>query len=170
MHNSVVAPHTPSTNQSVTKPTLLTLCEVLADLKSNNGRIVSLVGRLTNTDEGAWLSADNCPNAHVTADFIWPNMVWLREDPSLPSLASKGAIDARRLDEAFVKAKEAAKLRGPNDRWAIVQGIFETRERLETVLSLDGKTVRGYGYGHLNAAPAQLVFNKMDLKFLPSKR
>jgi hypothetical protein len=44
--------------------------------------------------------------------------------------------------------------------WITVRGRLETRLKFELVQWGDGKQ-RPYGYGHLNASPAQLVYQEM---------
>jgi hypothetical protein len=45
-----------------------------------------------------------------------------------------------------------------SDKWVAIFGRFETRVPLQ-VVSVGG-TSRGIGFGHLDAAPARLIFNQ----------
>ncbi len=49
-----------------------------------------------------------------------------------------------------------AKRDNPDDRWYAIVGRFETRIPLQTAIAGGGR-IMGYGFGHLNAAPAQLI-------------
>lgn len=141
-----------------------TVCEILGDLTLHNGQEVLLIGRLRSTEEGTWVSADDCPKKLTTGDFVWPNSIWLSYDPS--EQPQDVMFDSAAVDEALLKAKATTKVRGGYDRWAVVYGLLQTRDPLTTVVSADGKTVWGYGFGHLNAAPAQLVYRRTNRKVL----
>ena len=47
--------------------------------------------------------------------------------------------------------------------WAVVYGRFETRENLFAARDVNANSYHGIGFGHLGAAPAQLVYRKNDI-------
>jgi len=144
----------------------VTVCEVLTNRRSYDGKVVALIGRWSPTDEGFWL-ADDCENPAKTAHYVWSNIIFLAYDPSSPSIFAKGP----KLDLAAANKKIAKlKARKPtNDKltWAVVYGRIETKDQLPTVVAGDGKSIFPAGYGHLNAAPAQIVYREKDLVIVP---
>jgi len=147
--------------------TPLTVCEILKDLKSYNGKTVAVIGRLVSTEEGRWLGQDACSAQLKTGDFVWSNFVWLEYDALASSALEKGmALNLEVTSEKLNAIKRTTKIRGEYDSWAVVYGRLETHEPLETVLARDGKTVYGVGFGHLGGAPAQVVYREKDIKIL----
>jgi hypothetical protein len=139
-------------------PTLrpLTVCEVLRDLSSYSGKIIAVRGRWVASDEGRWLSGERCPARLTTEGFVWPDLIYLEES---------GAVFERNL-AAFLEGgagasaeKVALEMADQTSRAVCVTviGRLMTRSKLEVVPGGDGK-LRGYGFGHLNAAPAQLLY------------
>ena len=55
----------------------VTVCEVLANPQQFNGKNLAILGRFGVTDEGEWLSEDECGRRLVTEGFTWPNLIWL---------------------------------------------------------------------------------------------
>lgn len=143
---------------------VLTVCEVLAGLTQYDGRTIVVVGRLTSTTEGAWLD-ESCEPKILIEGYAWANMISLTY-----SRGSAGTPPKRTNGFKWDKPKLKAKLRqvqktttlqvlkkyNYRDKWFAIVGRFETRVPLTVGLGGDGKP-RGYGFGHLNAAPAQLI-------------
>ena len=141
-----------------------TVCEALSNLSLYNGKMIALVGRISMSNEGQWLG-EECASHLTTGDYAWPNLVWLEHDPSSETAQQADfTIDEGALRAKFESVLRSTKLRNQHDHWALVYGRLETRERLETVLSKDGKTKHGYGFGHLAGAPAQIVYRKKDVR------
>lgn len=67
----------------------VTVCEVLTNRGSYDGKVVALIGRWSPTDEGFWLAGD-CKNPAKTADYVWSNIIFLAYDPSSASIFAKG--------------------------------------------------------------------------------
>lgn len=155
----------------------LRVCEVLKDLKAYHGKTVAVVGRYSASDEGRWLGEETCARKLATGDFVWPNLLWLEccRTPA-PMPPSPFVLDGAVLRRKLALIKRGTKLRvykGPgatdwSDTWAVVYGRLETHERLEVAITPSGKM--GYGFGHLSAAPAQLIYEAgLGIKFLPEK-
>jgi hypothetical protein len=153
---------------STTKPpeTLVTVCEVLNNRTSYDGKLVALIGRWSPTDEGFWLT-DNCSQAVKTESYTWSNIIYLAYDPVKKSLfATKPKVDAivakTRIADMTARQATQDKL-----EWAVVYGRIETKAELPVVVASDGKTILPAGYGHLSAAPAQIIYRQNDLVILP---
>ena len=52
--------------------------------------------------------------------------------------------------------QKTTRLQGEGDRWVAIFGRFETRSPLQPVTGDRGELM-GYGFGHVNYAPAQLI-------------
>ena len=148
---------------------LVTVCDVINNRAFYDGKVVAVIGRWSPTDEGFWL-ADDCSTQIKTGDYVWNNIVSLEYDPSSPTALTNGF----KLNKAAVKKKIAemkSRLKATKEKtgWAVVYGRVETQEELQTAYALDGKSIFPAGFGHLNAAPAQVVYRKNDLKVLPNK-
>lgn len=145
---AVVMAQTPASDRSIP---LVTVCEILEHRAAYDGKVVGLIGRGTATDEGLWLS-DDCRVQIKSGDHVWPNLVVLKYDPSLPSLFRPGF----KPDRSSVNKKiEALKARPSTDTrtWMLIYGRIETKEELS----------RYGGYGHMSASPAQIIYRERDI-------
>lgn len=163
INSTVMLAQTSSKSESII---VAGVCEILGNRSFYNGKEVAIVGRWSATDEGFWLK-EKCDNQTKTGDYIWQNMVALTYEPSSPSAFT---IDRKADKSVFQKRikelKERLKTSNDNTTWAIVYGRIETAEELQTVVMADGnggRTASPAGYGHLNAAPAQVFYKKKDL-------
>ena len=146
-----------------------TVCELTSNLKEYNGKTIAVVGWLGATMEGAWLLGEDCGQKLRTNDFVWPNTLWLQLEPSAPAMARAESL----IDESLVRQKlteVAARTKSPSKQieLAVLYGRLETMDTFETYIGGDGK-VHGIGFGHLNSAPAQLVFSDRVIKTLFEK-
>src|SRR5690242_5982689 len=55
----------------------VTVCEVLMNQQTYNGKNVAVIGRFGQTDEGRWLTEDTCDRKLVTNGFVWSNLIWV---------------------------------------------------------------------------------------------
>jgi hypothetical protein len=153
------------TSGSKSQPELVTICEVLGNRSSYNGKVVALIGRWSATDEGFWLT-DECDRQIKTGDYVWSNIIFLSYDPSAPSIfLQPNKSDKVAMSKRLVELKARSKLSDDKVEWAVVYGRVETKEELSTVVG-DKTSVWAAGYGHLNAAPAQIVYREKDLIIL----
>jgi hypothetical protein len=138
---------------SSSKPPLLTVCQALNRLKHYNGKSVVLVGKLVTTMEGAWLVED-CQHKLRTADYMWDSIVSLTyvpaEEKPPPAIGNSFRWDEGSCQTKLQQIQRTTKL-GEHEKWVAAFGRFETRVPLRVI----GR--RGWGFGHLNAAPAQLI-------------
>jgi hypothetical protein len=143
-----------------------TVCDILLDQGKFNGKAVAVLGRFIATDEGAWLTEDDC-GREVEAQRVPVHLfVWIEQGgipsntPGTPVLdqdslklklaqAAKTTRLGKRVEfRCTISARDGKPKCGwpeVQDRWAIAYGRVETQGD------------RGYGFGHLNGAPAQVV-------------
>jgi hypothetical protein len=140
-------------------PKALTVCEVLSKLGEYRGKQIVVRGELIGGYHGGGLRGEGCPPL-TTDGYTWPSPVLIAltppgsrmvENPSSPA----PIVRVEPFDEA--KLKNA----GPEAKVHVtVVGRLETRLRLEIIRSPNGKSWP-YGYGHLNACPAQIVYEEI---------
>jgi hypothetical protein len=163
INSTVTLAQTSSRSETIT---VAGVCEILDNRSFYNGKDVAIVGRWSTTDEGFWLT-DKCDNQTKTGDYIWRNILALTYDPSLPSAFANGLkTNKSEIEKKINELKERLKTSNDKTAWAVVYGRVETAEELQIVEMAGGKTgktVMPAGYGHLNAAPAQVFYKKKDL-------
>jgi hypothetical protein len=143
---------------------MVSVCEVLNDLARYNGKPIVIVGRFAYTDEGTWLSED-CERKIVTHGYTWANIIsttYVRSQVEPPPGLPKGfKWEERLLKLKLEQVRRTTTLRvlkqyHYSDKWVAMFGRFETRLPLQVAVGGGGRLM-GYGFGHLNAAPAQLI-------------
>ncbi len=143
-----------------------TVCDILLAQGKFSGKAVAVLGRFMGSDEGAWLTEDDCGRKVEAQGVPLPISVWIEQR----GIAS-GTPGIPMLDQDSLKLKlaQAAKtttlgkhvqfgctFSGKDgkpecgwpevrDQWVIAYGLVETQAD------------RGYGFGHLNGAPAQEI-------------
>jgi hypothetical protein len=148
----------------------LSICELFANLQAYRNKIVTIRGELISTDEGVYLD-ERCPKPLVTSGFVWGNpiVIWLTQTGSSDvenRTSPMPETDVSPIaDDLLKKYATDSSVR----IWITVAGRLETREKFVMVLRGDGKTVP-YGYGHMNACPAQLVCYQMKDVVVERKR
>lgn len=142
---------------------ILTVCEILASPLQYDGQLIRIRDVIRGTDEGAWFAGEQCPGVFVTEGYVWPALISL-ELPGNPlqlhsvdfqfsfesqqKLAPKYAQLQRRVTEDCIA-------------WTYT-GVFETRKDWT---GPEAKTIdpgRLRGFGHLSAAPGQLILKSAD--------
>ena len=105
----------------------ITVCEVLADLPSHEGKNLAVLGRYSFRKEGRWLGEEACGGATGT--------LWLNEDSTAaPRLPGSFELDNLVLTKKFadmVKHTALGKFRFGQpeyDRWAVVYGRIAPRK------------------------------------------
>jgi hypothetical protein len=112
-----------------------TVCEVLADLPSFEGKAVAVVGRLSFRSEGSWLGEDTCGRDQGKPGSNPSSILWLSlEEKSAPRFTERleidGSIAKTKLD-AVKKHTRLGKFEFGTpeyDRWVVVYGRVRTRE------------------------------------------
>jgi len=131
-----------------------TVCEVLKDDPVRlNGSVISVRGILSISDEGAWLFGD-CEKHLVTRGVTWSNVLWLETDET----------DAQAVRSVKNMWKRIRTLHADprNDSvYVTLVGRLETEASMNAAIvpRMDGTLARA-GFGHLGAAPAQIVIQK----------
>lgn len=140
----------------------LTVCDALKALPKYRNRMVIIRGELLRTEEGTYLSAVDCQKPLVASGHTWePEYAINLIPPDSPSVeSSESFIASVRVDPASSKLLSRYADDSKTRIWITVRGRLETRLNFELVQWGDGKQ-RPYGDGHLNASPAQLVYEDM---------
>lgn len=139
---------------------IVSVCQALQDRVQYHGKTIIVVGLVGATDEGQWLIG-KCDHRIVTDGFSWGNIISLAvSNPKEPPLRippdfpwDEKLLEAGRKE---IERRMPAKSDNPDDKWYAIVGRFETRLPLQTVVAGSGR-IMGYGFGHLNAASAQLI-------------
>jgi hypothetical protein len=161
------------------EPVLLTVCEALEKRLQYNDKLVAIVGVMTNTFEGSWLSDMGCGEPVKTQGFTWPNLIAIMVSPeTIPDPPALDFIDQATLNlkiELVKGRNELRQFRGSpsdsggtpdfSDRLVVASGRFETRPELRPSQRKNGQGDWGNGYGHLNASPAQLVIKEGSIRY-----
>jgi hypothetical protein len=132
------------------------VCEVLRNLQKYRNLEISVRGEWVYTDHGMTLR-ESCDTPLTTSGHVWPNGIWLaypwlRDEEEKP-------VDYK-LDQRKMKAalRRAGKISG--QVYATFTGKLQARESLTVFVSSSGP--KGYGFGHLNTWPAQIVIRTVD--------
>jgi hypothetical protein len=160
-----------ASSQVAEAPTPLSVCDLLTNSQQRRNTVVTVQGELIGTEEGLWLRGEKCPNPLVTSGYEWRNPVGIWLTPPESKMGERSSYPAPPVSPEWKAAKPLLEkyvgLLGTRV-WVTVTGVFETRVQFELVLRGDGKKVP-YGYGHLNGAPAQIVyFEFRDVEVKPA--
>jgi hypothetical protein len=173
--------------------TPVTVCEILASPQQFNGMNLAILGRLDQTGEGWWLAEDDCGRKLVTEGYTWPNLIWLHccyePAPDPPSgllrlddvaMAAKlkqirGTTELKYQKRLVVtitkdgKGESTSGWRDVKDEWAVAYGRIEARSELHPPKGSGPDRYWGSGFGHLGAAPVQLVIKQKNLQRIPDE-
>ena len=108
----------------------LSVCEILRDLPSYEGKSVAVVGRYSFRESGRWMSEQACD-----AGSPGPPLLRLVEDPTDgPKPPGDFELDAVALNRKFAGVRQHTSLgkfrfgTPDYDRWAVIYGRVETRK------------------------------------------
>ncbi len=140
---------------------ILSVCNLIAQRDKYDGKVVTVRGELKSGTEGSWLiNATECDSRLVTKGVVWPNIVHL----AYPNNRSSNPMDQAdfAIDWGAEKRIGAWVLRsGFNpDRDHLIEtfvGLFRTYPDLENRVSPNMQDGVRAGFGHLGAAPMQLL-------------
>src|SRR5262249_26545345 len=111
----------------------LTVCEVLKDIPTHDGKTVAVLGRFSFRREGRTLNEESCGTNADPGGPPPPNAVRLTDDSkSGPKPPDVFALDASALNRKLKAIQEHTKLRSfrfgtaDYDRWAVVYGRIES--------------------------------------------
>ena len=159
--------------------TLYSVCDILANPTFYAGRGIAVLGRLETTMEGVWLSEDNCGTRVETEGYVWPNILWLGGEGTAPDpplgllvldrdtlsikLAAVRRSTALKMQESLTYNSSDKKwgVRNVQQSWGVIYGRVEVQRKLRPQKGDALPREWGNGFGHLNAAPIQIV-RKVD--------
>jgi hypothetical protein len=108
----------------------MTVCDVLNDLPTYDGKSVAALGRYSFREKGRWLSEQSCGDGAVNNPILWL-VEDAKEGPHPPdNFEMDGTVLARKLAE-IRKRTALGKFRfgtSDYDRWAVVYGRVEVRK------------------------------------------
>ncbi len=106
----------------------LTVCEVVADLPAQDGKIIAVIGRYSFRSSGRWIGEQTCPASTP------PPELWMVEDPKEgPKPPEHLNLDSAALKTKFALVQRRSTLvsfrfgTADYDRWAVVYGRVERR-------------------------------------------
>lgn len=109
----------------------MTVCEVVASLPAQDGKIVAVIGRYSFRSVGRWISEQSC---NAPASEPAPQL-WMVEDPKEgPKPPEHLNLDSAALKSKFALVQRRSALgnfrfgTSDYDRWAVVYGRVERRE------------------------------------------
>ena len=145
----------------------LSVCQVLSDPLRYDGALISIEGRARGSNEGTWLVSEDCPGVFVTNGRPWPTEIYLSRPDSPRSLRLHDvsfSFDMGSKKKADRKYNHLLRKGAAESCLAFsYTGVFETRRdwsRAKNVYA-DGSW-KYVGFGHLGAAPAQLLTKSED--------
>lgn len=138
----------------------LSVCELIAHREEYNEKLVTVRGEV-EVGEGAWLDAGpDCKYQLVTKGVVWPIAIWLAY-PNNRSIDPMDHADFG-IDWRAEKAVNAifTKLGFDPEKDHLYEtfvGLFRTYLDLDKRVNPNHQDWPRLGFGHLNAAPAQLL-------------
>lgn len=143
----------------------LSVCDVLARTRELNHQLVAVRGVQLASEEGTWLTGVNCSKPLITDGYQWPSTVWLELRTSIRRAAGFN-LERYRLHSKLILAM-ISKQRHDTERdrvWLTYVGRLEAYDNLSEHVVHDSTGARGFGFGHMNAAPVMLIVS--DVKDL----
>lgn len=141
----------------------LTVCEILSNPLQYDGQLIRIRDVIRGTDEGAWFVGDQCPDLLVTEGHAWPSLISLEVPGSPFQLHTVDfSYDFASQDRLIRKYKQLKRSVSEDCIAWTYTGVFETRKSWN---GAEAKTIdpgRLRGFGHLNAAPGQLILKSAD--------
>lgn len=139
------------------------VCEIVTNLDRYSGKLVTVRARI-QSDVDVWLAADDCKTAIRVGELGFDNLIAVAW-PNSPIVKLKGPNVEFPYDAASGDRLEAAL--GSRDihtqkLYANIVGMIVTRvPPLALVINRPGGPVR-VGFGHLGAAPAQIIVKEIS--------
>ena len=133
------------------------VCMLLSSHPSSNGQMVTLQAPVSNPPFGLVAVGEECTSHIVASGHQFPDVISIRPSSIYHRLTRlevrfDGTADFRRLDKLQIEAK------GKHLQLVCeIEGLFESRP-VEQLWYEPAGTPQGFG--HLNAAPAQLTLKK----------
>jgi hypothetical protein len=141
-----------------------TVCEILSQPLQYDGKVVRIRSRQAGTDEGLWLSGDECPGILATGQHIWPSEIWVQL-PSSPFHLHPIDFQFDAQSQRRVEAKYRELTARAPDRCIVwtYTGLFETRRNWSEARAVYANgTSKFVGFGHQGEAPGQIIIKSAD--------
>ncbi|HZT68775.1 MAG TPA: hypothetical protein VFC10_03365 [Terriglobia bacterium] len=129
------------------------VCELLAAPQQFNGKSVKVRGAVEGGTEGAWLKSNDCPERFYVGENSLPKAISLSYQSEFGNTPARNTAHIERVEQQI---KEAQRKMKSSVLTLTYTGIFETRTDWKTATLASGEK-QLWGFGHLNAFPAQLV-------------
>lgn len=142
------------------------VCELLAAPQQFNGRSVKVRGVVEGGMEGAWLKSNDCPERFYVGDNSLPKAISLSYQSEYGDTPARNTVHIERVEQQIREMQRRVK---SSVLTLTYTGIFETRTDWKATTLASGEK-HLWGFGHLNAFPAQLVVvNIEDPLIVPKK-
>ncbi len=143
----------------------LTVCQILSDPLRYNGQMVQIRDRMASTSEGIWFKGYDCPGVMRTGDFVWDSLIVLTFPGN--TLRSEYAVDFQFDEDSGLRLIRKQKERFRRIPFECLvftyTGLYETRRDWDRwIYRWPGGQRTLKGFGHLDAAPAQLIVRSGD--------
>jgi len=142
---------------------ILTVCEILSRPLEYDGQLIRIRDVMRGTEEGSWFAGDDCPNAFAAEGYTFPSLIWPEIPGTLLQLHSVDFnYDLTSQNRLMPKYKQLKRYVSEDCIAWTYTGVFETRRNWA---GAEAKTIdpgRLRGFGHLNAAPGQLLLKSAD--------
>ena len=132
------------------EPETLTVCEVVQNLESLNGKEVAVRGRLVSTDhEHVLLPAGKCPGERRRHGYVWSNRIHLVDAPYGKRDREAYEAQEKQIMDAF--GGESSSLFK-----VVITFVGTLATKWNDVYRMPDGSYVGGGFGFLNTSPAEL--------------
>lgn len=143
---------------------ILSVCEALSHPADYDGKIVRIRDRILSTEEGVSFFGEHCPGIYVTEGKVWPSAItWTMPTQTDTILHPVDfSFDWSTHEKLRKRAEEIGK-QNPGRCIALTYtGMFEVWTKKNARKPYRNGWIEIPGFGHLNAAGAQLVLKSAD--------
>lgn len=157
--------------QDTTPIPLLTVCQVLSNPTSFDGKIIQVQGRVVTTDEGSAFIDDSCRSTFQAGGKLWPTAIswtmpsaYCRSHSCVPDILhpihfSYDWNSDKRVKKKYKKLRNRVPERCIEFRYT---GMFEVWSKEAARRAYKNGWIERSGFGHLNSAGAQLILKSAD--------
>jgi ankyrin repeat protein len=141
---------------------VIPVCTLFQNLPNWLGKRVAVRGEFVRTTEGAWI-VGHCQGGFVTDGYRWPVSIWYGS----PAYYSRETAKLYAVKPPLISKGEDLKGTSEVVKTATFVGTLRVSLPYNVVCTPEGR-YRAYGYGHLNAAAAELIVESIrDLELTP---
>jgi len=140
------------------------ICELFSNPTRWNGKMVRVRGGLVrgSPEDGLLLSGEQCPKAIQVKGVTWPKLIFLEApENAVPPKKFDFQTDNPAMDKMnllFWRVQVGGRREHVE---GTVVGVFETQSPLESLVQESWEDPH-FGFGHLNAIPAQIVVKTIE--------